>query len=229
MYNEAAHPAGAPVRNLWELTESAWRGGVVLVDPLIRGDYLDLLTEMSLRSEAMAEAYRQHTGSELLLDVGVPNAGEQWIRRLFANSPVLVEDTDQVNERVGATGQTAAPVGFTSYSDRRDNAEEGWALQVAADVAPAPGIAFPALLGLTKEPPHPTAARLLVAFLMGDGTPSGGAGWAPFAAPGEYPTRRSTAAHPDALSFDQLGAWTVDASATAAARGRVAALVLELR
>lgn len=199
-----------------------------MVDPLVRGDYLDLLTEVTLRPGSMANAYREHTGTALELGPGVDGAGEEWIRRLFANDPLLVDDTDELNELVGATGQSAPLVGFSTYSDRRDNAESGWALQVAADVAPAPGIAFPALLGLTREPPHPASARLLVSFLMGDGTASGGAGWAPFAVPGEYPTRRTTATHPDALTLDQLGAWTVDAAETAEARSRVAALLLEL-
>src|SRR5690606_38776871 len=39
MYNEEAHPDGAPVDNLWDLTTPEWNGKVLMVDPLQRGDY----------------------------------------------------------------------------------------------------------------------------------------------------------------------------------------------
>ncbi|GMA32059.1 ABC transporter substrate-binding protein [Litorihabitans aurantiacus] len=155
MYNEEAHPGGAPVSNLWELTEPAWSGKVVLVDPNVRGDYLDLITEMSLRSEEMAQAYEDHFGREIELDEGVEDAGLQFAADLYANDAVLVDDTDTVNAAVGATGQSEPPVGFTSYSDRRDNDDEGWALQVAAGVTPSPGITFPAMLGVTAGAENP--------------------------------------------------------------------------
>ncbi|MFC0247097.1 extracellular solute-binding protein [Citricoccus parietis] len=46
MYNEEAHPDGSPITNLWQLTEEEWNGKVVMVDPTVRGDYLDLMTEI---------------------------------------------------------------------------------------------------------------------------------------------------------------------------------------
>ncbi|MGO2061287.1 MAG: ABC transporter substrate-binding protein, partial [Microbacterium gubbeenense] len=104
MYNEEAHPDGPPVTNLWELTEDDWSGRVVLVDPNVRGDYLDLATEFSLRAEEMASAYADHFGEEITLDDGVPDAGLQFMKDLYANDAVLVDDTDTVNAAVGVTG-----------------------------------------------------------------------------------------------------------------------------
>ncbi|MBY4893590.1 hypothetical protein KUL25_12535 [Rhodobacteraceae bacterium N5(2021)] len=56
MYNEEANPDGSPITNLWQLTTDDSRGRVVMVDPLQRGDYLDMMTEIVLRSDEMAAA-----------------------------------------------------------------------------------------------------------------------------------------------------------------------------
>jgi iron(III) transport system substrate-binding protein len=229
MYNEEAHPDGAPVSNLWELTQDAWRGNVVMVDPTIRGDYLDLMTEIVLRSDEMAAAYEELNGQPLQLDEGVESAGEQWIIDLFENDVVLVDDTDNVNAAVGAIGQENPPIGFTSYSDRRDNEDEGWALQVANDVVPAPGISFPAFLGVVRGAQHPAAARLLIHFMMGDDSPNGGDAYAPFYVPGDYATRTDIEPHPDAIPLDQFRAWRIDPAATVEIRQDVADLVLTLQ
>lgn len=229
MYNEEAHPDGSPVANLWELIEPAWAGKVVLVDPNARGDYLDLATEMSLRADEMAAAYEEHTGDELTLDDGVEDAGLQFLADLYANDAVLVDDTDTVNAAIGATGQAAPPVGFTSYSDRRDNEDEGWALQVAAGVAPSPGIAFPAQLGVTANAANPAAARLLIDFMMGDDSATGGVGFEPFYVAGDYPTRTDVEAPADAVGLEELGAWQIDPEASAERRGDVADFLLTIQ
>jgi len=229
MYNEEAYPDGSPVANLWELTEAAWAGKVVLVDPNVRGDYLDLVTEMSLRADEMAAAYEDHFGTEIELADGVDDAGLQFVSDLYANDAVLVDDTDTVNAAIGALGQTAPPVGFTSYSDRRDNEDEGWALQVASGVAPSPGIVFPAMLGLTAGVENPAAARLLIDFMMGDDTETGGPGFEPFYVAGDYPTRTDVVAPDDALPLEELAGWVIDAEASAERRDAVADFLLTIQ
>ena len=229
MYNEEAYPDGSPVANLWELTEPEWAGKVVLVDPNVRGDYLDLVTEMSLRSDEMAEAYEEHFGTAIELEDGVEDAGLQFISDLYNNDAILVDDTDTVNAAIGALGQAAPPVGFTSYSDRRDNEDEGWALQVAAGVAPSPGIVFPAMLGVTANTENPAAARLLIDFMMGDDTETGGAGFEPFYVAGDYPTREDVVAPADALPLSELGGWIIDAEASAERRDDVADFLLVIQ
>jgi iron(III) transport system substrate-binding protein len=229
MYNEAAYPNGSPVKNLWELTEEAWRGKVVMVDPQVRGDYLDLMTEFVLRADEMATAYESHFGKPIELTDGAQNAGEQFIRQLFANDLVLVDDTDAVNAAIGPKDQQNPPVGFSTYSDRRDNEDEGWALQVANDVVPSPGILFPAVLGLVKDAKNPAAARLLIHFMMGDDSETGGEGYAPFYVAGDYATRTDIAPHPDAVPLADFTAWRVDPSKTLTIRKDVADLLLTLQ
>jgi iron(III) transport system substrate-binding protein len=228
MYNEAAHPNGAPVSNLWQMTTPEWKGRVVMVDPSQRGDYLDFLTEVVLNADAMAAAYQAQFGKPIALASGVANAGEQWVRDLFRNDLILLPNTDAVNKAIGPKAATRPPIGIATYSDRRDNEKEGWALQVAADVKPASGIVFPAVLGLAAKAPNPAAARLLIDFLMGDETASGGPGFAPFAVPGDYASRTDIENHKDAVPLAKLGAWRVDPVKTAAARQKVADLILRL-
>lgn len=229
MYNEEAHPDGAPVDNLWELTTDEWTGRVLAVDPLQRGDYLDLMVEFVLQSDAMAEAYEAYFGTPIALDAGVDNAGAQFITDLFANDLVLVSSTDDVNAAIGSIGQANPPIGFTTYSDRRDNEDEGWALQVANEVVPSNGIIFPAVLALSANTEHPAAARLLIDFLMGDESETGGEGFAPFYVPGDYATRNDIPGHPDAVPLDEFIAWRIDPEATAAIRQEIADLILVLQ
>jgi len=228
MYNEEANPNGSPVTNLWQLTTADWRGRVVMVDPLQRGDYLDLMTEIVLQSDAMAAAYEANFGKPVELG-DAENAGERFIMDLFANDVILVGSTDDVNAAVGALGQENPPVGFTSYSDRRDNEEEGWALQVANTVEPAPGIIFPAVVALAAEPNNPAAARLVIDFLMGDESETGGPGLKPFYVAGDYVTRTDIPPHPDAVPLDDFRAWRLNPSETAKIRAKIGDLVLTLQ
>ncbi len=229
MYNEEAHPDGSPIGNLWQLTLPEWRGKVVMVDPLVRGDYLDLMTEIVLRADEMAEAYEAQFGAPLELSGDAQDAGEQFITDLFANDLILVNNTDAVNAAVGATGQESPPVGFTSYSDRRDNEEEGWALQVSNETVPSPGILFPAYLAVLGNAPHPAAARLFIHFMMGDESETGGLATEPFYVPGDYLTRSDLASHPDAIPLADFGAWPIDPAASAEIRQQVADLILTLQ
>lgn len=228
MYNEEAYPNGSPISNLWQLTTPEWKGKVVMVDPLQRGDYLDLMTEFVLQSDALAKAYEAQFGKAIVLG-DADSAGERFIMDLFANDLVLVKSTDDVNKAVGKKGQKAPPVGFTSYSDRRDNEEEGWALQVSNGTKPSPGIIFPSVIGLAKGASHPAAARLLVDFMMGDDSDTGGAGFKPFYVAGDYATRTDIKPHPDAVPLAELGAWRVDAEKTAELRQKVGDFILTLQ
>ncbi len=225
MYSEEAYPTGSPVTNLWQLTQPAWRGKVIMVDPLVRGDYLDLMTEMSLRSMELAQAYQALNGKPLTL-AGSETAGERWIKDFLANRPVFVANTDAAADAIGKLGQKTPPIGFATYSDRRDNKSRGRAIQVASGVLPSSGILFPASLGLVQGGKNPAAARLLIQFMMGDDSPRGGPGYEPFYVAGEYPARSDIAPHPDSKTLAELGAWRIDPAKTAAARKRVADMIL---
>jgi len=227
LYNEATYPNGAPVKNLWELTEPKWKGKVFMVDPLQRGDYLDLMVEIILHSDDMAKAYEQLYKKPIQLDVGTSNAGEMWIYRLLNNNAVLVKDQNGVYSAIGEVGQDQPPVGFGSYNDIRSNKEKGFALQIANDVVPSSGYIFPAVMGIVKNAQNPNAAKLLLTFMMGDDSPNGGTGFAPFYIPGDYPTRTDIKGHPDALPRERLRAWSMNPVKTYEVRQHIADLILK--
>jgi len=229
MYNEKAFPDGSPVSNLWQLTQPEWQGRVLMVDPSQRGELLDLLTEIALHPDEMAAAYKAQFGKDIEVEGDLQGAGEQFIKDLFANDLILVPNSDVLNKSVGDVNAKNPPVGFGTYSDRRDNEKEGWALQIANNVEPANGILFPAVLTVADKAPHPAAARLLIDFMFGDDTPTGGAGFEPFNVPGDYATRKTIAHHPDSVKLEDLKAWTIDPAKTAAARGRIADLIITLQ
>lgn len=229
MFNEEAHPDGSPVTNVWDLTKPEWKGRVIMVDPLQRGDYLDLMTEFVLRSDDMAKAYEDAFGRAIDLADGIDNAGQQFIADLFANDLVFVGSTDDVNKAIGAKGQQNPPIGFTSYSDRRDNEDEGWALQVANNVKPSNGIVFPAFLGLNPKTSNPAAARLAVDFMMGDNSETGGDGFKPFYVAGDWPTRTDLTPHPDAIPLADFNGWQIDPAQTVTIRADVADFILALQ
>jgi iron(III) transport system substrate-binding protein len=225
MYSEEAYPAGSPVKNMWQLTQPEWRGKVVMVDPLVRGDYLDFMTEIVIRSDEMAQAYQKAYGKPIALS-GRETAGEKWIKDFLANKPVFVANTDAAADAIAKLGQKTPPIGIATYSDRRDNKDRGRALQVAKGVEPSTGILFPASMGLVAGSKNPAAARLLIQFMMGDNTPTGGPGFAPFYVAGDYASRTDIQSHPDATPLPQLDAWRIDPAKTAAARKRVADMIL---
>jgi iron(III) transport system substrate-binding protein len=176
----------------------------------------------------MEAAHEELYGEPVQLDDGVPDAGSQWIKDLYGNDVVLVDDTDNVNAAIGSVGQEDPPVGFTSYSDRRDNEDEGWALQTASGITPSPGIAYPAYAGIVDGAEHPAAARLFVDFLMGDDSETGGPAYEPFYVAGDYPTRTDMVAPEDALSLDDLGAWVIDPEEVSTVRSDVSDFLLTL-
>jgi iron(III) transport system substrate-binding protein len=229
MYNEAAYPNGSPISNLWQLTLPEWKGKVLMVDPSLRGELLDLLTEIALHPDEMAAAYKAQFGKDVEVDADLQGAGEQFVRDLFENDLILVANSDVLNKAVGDKTVKEPPVGFGTYSDRRDNEKEGWALQVANDVTPANGILFPTVLTIPDKAPHPAAARLLIDFMFGDDSATGGPAFEPFNVPGDYATRKSIVDDPDSVPLEKLNAWNIDPAKVAATRGHIADLIITLQ
>jgi len=229
MYNEASYPDGSPITNLWQLTTPEWSGRVLIDDPTQRGETLDLLTEIALQADAMASAYEALFGRPISVDRDLQGAGEQFIRDLFNNDVVMINDSETLRSAVGTITDRPSPVGFMTYSASRNNARDGMALQISNETQPAAGILFPAVLAIARNAPNPAAARLLIDFMMGDDTPSGGPGFEPFFVQGDYAARRTIADHPAAIPFDGLNLWLIEPGRTGQRRQRILDLVITLQ
>lgn len=177
----------------------------------------------------MAEAYEAQFGTPITVDDDLEGAGEQFIRDLFNNDLVMVSSSSTLRSAVGDIDATDPSVGWTTYSAARKNAEEGWALQISNETEPSAGILFPAVLTIAKDAPNPAAARLLIDFMMGDDTSTGGTGFEPFYVQGDYAARRTIEDHPEAVPLDDLNLWTMDPGATGAARARILDLIIMLQ
>lgn len=229
MYNEAAYPDGSPITNLWQLTTPEWRSKVLIEDPAQRGEVLDLLTEISLRADEMAAAYEELFGEPIEVDSHLDGAGQQFIQDLFENDLILIASSSTVRASVGDKNAQDPAVGFMTYSSMRDNEQEGWALQIANDVNPSSGILFPAVLAIADNAPNPAAARLVIDFMFGDDSATGGPGFEPFAVPGDYAARRTIEDDPEALPLEEVNLWQIDPAKTAAARSQILDLVITLQ
>jgi len=229
MYNGATYPNGSPITNLWQLTTPEWSGRVLIDDPTLRSETLYLLTEIALRADEMAAAYEAHFGRPIVVDSDLEGAGEQFIRDLFDNDVVMFNDSETLRAAVGNIVAGPTPVGFMTYSASRNNARDGMALTISNETVPAAGYLFQAVLALGANAPNPAAARLLIDFMMGDDSPTGGPGFSPFAVQGDYATRRTIANHPNAIPFDELNLWIMDSERTGRTSQRILDLVIMLQ
>lgn len=201
-YNSEAY-SEQPIESLWELTMPEWRGRIVLGDPRLDGSTLDFFTMVVVKADEMAAEYERVFGEPIKLTT--PNAGYEWIKRLFANRPQLERTDREAAEVIGAPGQTNPPIGLVS------GARFGWSgdpargnLQFAPtrDLQPADGFTYPVPISVAYRAPHPNAAKLFIRFLFGD--QDGGGGYAPWFFTGEWPSRTDLIGRPTLPFAPQL-------------------------
>lgn len=177
-----------PVKNIWEFTKPEWKGKVILPDPQKVAMGLLALTVITKNSDVMAKAYQDAFGKPIQLESGVPNAGYQWIKDVLKNEPALTSSSGDVATAIGAKGQKAPPIGFTTYSKIRDVIGGTLAFDVMWNMQPIIGFTEETALAIANQAQHPNAAKLLIRWMEGD--EKGGKGFVPFYVPGDYPTRK---------------------------------------
>ena len=88
MYNTEVNDA-PPIKNMWELTTEAYRGKVVIKDPLASLSNLMGVATIAQHADEMAAAYKKLTGEDIVLHDGVPNAGYEFLYRLLHNDLII--------------------------------------------------------------------------------------------------------------------------------------------
>ena len=218
IYNALQNPDGAPIDNLWDLTRPEWKGLVLTPDPIsgVQGAVYQTIIN---HPDEMAAAYELEFGEPIVLSDGINDAGEEWFYRFIMNEPVTMSSTSKVAKGVGDVEQTgAAPIGFTTFSKLRKyglgcgdvEAEyfpTGYATLAMLDVQPVFGVAYPTILALSSQAPHPNAGKLLIRYLVEEGY------W-PWNEIGDYASRADFEALQTSFfglpAFDELGVWVTD-------------------
>lgn len=188
-YNEEANPNGAPIKNIWEITQPQWKGRIMMQNPLDDISWGSWITGFCVGDTPMQleAAYKELTGEELQLSEGCENAGYEFLKRLHENKPIYASSSDEIAESVGTKGQTNPPIGFCSSSKIRKNEDNGWCL-APVNLIPNTGIPAVNTLHIVEGSEHPNAAKLLVRFMLG-GTDGDLSGYQPFNTLGGWPVR----------------------------------------
>lgn len=179
-YNTQAHPEGAPIKNLWDLTRPEWRGRFQLQDP---GSGVTAVTVQTILQHAdeMKAAYEAAFGDAIkyspkvvevtkkLPDYGQPNAAIEWLYRVLQNQPVYENSTNKLFANVATVNQPKPPIGMVTFSKLRDVKKGVHEAAAAFDVKPTFGVAYPTVLAIADRAPHPNAAKLLIREMIGTG------------------------------------------------------------
>ncbi|RKX88800.1 MAG: iron ABC transporter substrate-binding protein [Spirochaetes bacterium] len=167
MYNTEVNDA-PPITNLWELTTEAYRGKVVIKDPLASLSNLMGVATITQHADEMKKAYKDFTGEDIVLSEGVPDAGYEFLYRLLHNDLIILDSGSKTTGASGKKGQTDPPVSITSFTYLRYNGTKEYVNGLVYPVEPADGVIYPTYTAIAARAPHPNAAKLFTAYMLGD-------------------------------------------------------------
>lgn len=166
-YNGEAHPDGQPVTNIWEFTEPKWKGRVGTKDPLSSLSTFMGWATYAEHADEMAAAYKRYTGKDIELHEAVPNAGYEFIYRMLRNDLVIFKSGSKLGGAAGKPGQDKPLIGFNNMTRIADNDAKGYVGRFFVELDPVSKVVYPTYTAIARQAPHPNAAKLLTAFLLG--------------------------------------------------------------
>ncbi len=166
-YNKEQYPDGSPVTNIWELTEEKYKGRVGFKDPMASGSSLMGLATLVQHPEEMAAAYKRHTGKDIELSDGVEDAGYEFVARLLQNDLVIFKSGSKLAGASGKKGQKNPLIAFSNMTYISRNDSDDWVNAIMADLDPVSKLVYPTFTSIARQAPHPNAAKLFTAYLLG--------------------------------------------------------------
>lgn len=158
-----------PFSNIWALTTDEWKGKFQFKNPFQEGvnaNFLTMVTKPEI-AEQIAAAYKDYFGKEI--ELTTPNAGYEWIRRIFENDLVLTTSDTKTAESIGIKGQNKKNnAGLFVFSKLRYIESKNLALQPIMDVAPFSGFYYPIYALMCSNAQNPSAAKLFIEFLLSE-------------------------------------------------------------
>jgi iron(III) transport system substrate-binding protein len=198
-----------PVQSLWDLTKPEWKSRVLFPDPVKMPEFIEFLATIVQHGDEMAKEYQRVFGKPIQLSKGVKNAGYEWILRILKNDAVIAGSTNDASNAVGQPGQQKPPVGITALSRLRDKEKDPkLAFDVVYDVKPVLGIATEVVIAIVNRAKHPSAAKLMTRWMMGD--EKGGQGYNPYFVLGDLPVRTDQPAPPGSRTLAKMNVWMAD-------------------
>lgn len=209
-YNTEVYPDGSPITNIWQVTEPQWKGKILMQNPLDNLSWGSWITGFCVSDtpDLLAESYKEFYGEELVLSEGCENAGYEFLKRLHANQPTYTSSSDEVAENIGAPGQKDPPIGFSASSKLRKANDNGWLIGVA-NLEPTNGIPAINTLYVVEGCLHPSAAKLMIRFMMG-GVDGDLRGYEPFNTLGGWPVRDDVEPAEGSVPFAEMNVATFD-------------------
>ncbi|WP_037857780.1 ABC transporter substrate-binding protein [Streptomyces sp. NRRL S-340] len=164
VYNPRLFPKGCPVRNVWDLTDPAWKGKVALQDPLGKPNMVEFFNQLKSGGETrLRQAYRAKYGKDLPAG---ESAGEAWVKGLAGNSPILTSSDDDAAAAVASPNQTKERLALVSNAKFRDVKDKDYSMRVCTGMQPWAGYQYPKFAAVATKTRHPNAARLFVYFML---------------------------------------------------------------
>ncbi len=167
LYNREAYPDAPPVKNVWELTEPKFKGRVGMKNPLSSGSTLMGVMTLMQRPDVMAAAYERHAGKPIKLSKGVPDAGHEFWARMLANDLVIFKSGSKLARASGKKGQKKPLIAFANMTYIARNDSKGYVNKILAKVDPVGKLVYPTFTAIARQAPHPNAAKLFTAYLLG--------------------------------------------------------------
>lgn len=156
----------SPITNIWQLADPDWKGRFQMKDPFQEGvnmNFLTMLTKPEIAAQ-IAEAHNAHYGKDIALTT--PNAGYEWIKRVFKNGLVLSTSDTKVSEAIGAKGQKTQLAGLITTNKLRMADKKNLALATAMDSRPFVGFYYPMYGMLPTNSRNTNAAKLFLEYVL---------------------------------------------------------------
>ena len=167
-YNGETYAGGPPVKNIWAFTEPEWKGRVGSKNPLSSLSTFMGWATYAEHGDEMAAAYKRHTGKDIVLSEGVPNAGYEFIYRMLRNDLVIFKSGSKLGAATGKKGQDKPLIGYNNMTRVAANDAKGYVAKLFIELDPAAKIIYPTYTAIARQAKHPYAAKLLTAYLLGN-------------------------------------------------------------
>lgn len=171
-YNTEVYGDKCPVTNVWQLTEPAWKGKVILRDPAQTPANIAFFATLVSQPKVLEDAHKELYGKAL--ETKEENAAYDLLKKLAKNDVVVLPSDGDIGDAVGAAGQPKPPIGMYTLTKHRDVKDKNLKIATCRAMKPFMGYALPTYLVMAKNAPHPNAAKLFIHYLL---TPEGFKPW----------------------------------------------------